>query len=330
MWPCASPRREVFGTADDPVASAGDMVVMAAGMSAHDRASQGHAERVAVITDLVAEQLELPEPERDRLRWAALLHDVGKLVVHRDYLNKPGRLSVAEQELVHRHSLEGAKLAEPLSDWLGEWVLAIPEHHERYDGRGYPCGLEADEISIGGRMIAVADAYDVMTSPRSYKKPATPDAARAEIARLSGSQFDPVVVRAFLAVPKKKLPGFQPLARLGSALIPTGGSRSADLGRLAVAVLVALSIVGLSSWRPWSAQNGGAALAPATGAANGSGSQGAGASQASGSRAAGLEGCERPEDAERFETCDDGPGRERWGPSCGWAPRAEWIVWAGG
>ena len=65
-------------------------------------------------------------------------------------------------------------------------MSAIPEHHERYDGEGYPCGLEGEEISIAGRIIAVADAYDIMTSPRSYKKPATPDAARAEIARLSG------------------------------------------------------------------------------------------------------------------------------------------------
>jgi putative nucleotidyltransferase with HDIG domain len=230
---------------------------------------------VRVLSDLVAEQLELPEADRDRLQWAAMLHDIGKLAVHGEFLNKPGRLSPAERDLVRRHTLEGARLVEPLSQWLGEWSLAVPEHHERHDGRGYPYGLEADEISLGGRIVAVVDAYDLMTSARSYRKPLTPDAARAEIARLSGSQFDPFVVRAFLAIPVKRLHGAQPLTWLGSVPVPTDAPGLAAFGRTAAALVVAGSVLGLASWRPWSAHNGTAALAPST-ALHGSGtSQGA-------------------------------------------------------
>ena len=107
------------GIVDDPVLAADSMVVLSAGLSAHDRKTQGHAERVRALTDLVAAELELPEEDRDRLRWAALLHDIGKLAVHQDFLNKSGRLSAAERQLVRRHTLEGARLVEPLSGLAG-------------------------------------------------------------------------------------------------------------------------------------------------------------------------------------------------------------------
>ena len=89
--------------------------------------------------------------------------------MHPDILNKEGSLSDDEWNLIRHHPLEGAKLTAPLSSWLGEWAATIAEHHERFDGGGYPYGLAGENISLGGRIVAVVDTYDVMTSARSYK-----------------------------------------------------------------------------------------------------------------------------------------------------------------
>ena len=147
--------------------------------------------------------------------------------------------------------------------------MAIPEHHERHDGRGYPCGLEGEAISLGARIVSVVDAYDLMTNPRSYKRPATIDAARAEIACLSGSQFDPVVVRAFLAIPFKQLQSLQPPAWLGSVAVLADGPGRVRLGRTAAALVVVGSVLGFASWRPWSPRHVVGALAPSTADASG-------------------------------------------------------------
>ena len=101
---------------------------------------------------------------------------------------------------VRRHPDEGARLIGPLAAWLGEWAGAVPHHHERFDGRGYPRGLAGDRISLAGRIVAVADSYEVMTAMRPYSKPIGVTAARQELVKCSGAQFDPVVVRAFLNI----------------------------------------------------------------------------------------------------------------------------------
>ena len=113
------------------------------------------------VTELIADELHLDTDQRDRLRWSALLHDIGKLAVHPDTLNKSGALSDEEWEEIRRHPLEGARITAPLAEWLGEWASTIAEHHERYDGRGYPHESDGQDISLGGRIVAVADAYDV-------------------------------------------------------------------------------------------------------------------------------------------------------------------------
>ena len=171
----------------------------------HDRLTRGHSERVRAFTDMLSEELGLPDDDRDKLRWAALVHDVGKLSVPPEILNKPGRPTEEEWEVLRNHPAEAAELIEPLRPWLGDWALAATEHHERYDGAGYPAGLAADEISLAGRIVAVADAYDVMTAARSYKKPLSPAVAREELTRNAGSQFDPVVVRAMLNISMGRL-----------------------------------------------------------------------------------------------------------------------------
>ena len=103
------------------------------------------------------------------------------------------------------HPLEGARIAEPIMEWLGPWGDAIVEHHERFDGKGYPNGLAHGTISLGGRIVSVADSYDTMTAARSYKKPMAVWAARRELADCAGGQFDPEIVRAFLSISLPKL-----------------------------------------------------------------------------------------------------------------------------
>lgn len=173
---------------------------LVAALSVHDRRTRGHSERVRVLTDLIADEMKLPQGARARLRWASLLHDIGKLMVDADVLRKPAALDRNEWARVHRHPEAGAQLIAPLREWLGEWACAVEHHHERWDGTGYPRGLRGDEISLAGRIVAVADAYEVMTATRSYRRPVGVVAAREELVRCSGEQFDPAVVRAFLNI----------------------------------------------------------------------------------------------------------------------------------
>ncbi|MEY2567878.1 MAG: hypothetical protein QOE35_2407 [Actinomycetota bacterium] len=188
------------GMQRDAGAAAESILGLATALNVHDARTRGHSERVRALAELIAEEMHLPPADRDRLRWAALLHDCGKLMVHTDVLNKQGQLSDAEWTEVRRHPIEGARLAAPLEAWLGPWALAIEEHHERWDGSGYPHGRAGADISLGARIVAVADSFEVMTSARSYQRAVAPDAARAELAREAGRQFDPDVVRAFLRV----------------------------------------------------------------------------------------------------------------------------------
>ena len=188
------------GAGADAGQAAETILELATALNVHDPRTRGHSERVRALAELIAVEMRLSTEERDRLRWAALLHDCGKLLVHTDVLNKKDSLSEEEWEQVRNHPIDGARLAAPLAFWLGPWSLAIAEHHERWDGAGYPFGRARQEISLGARIVAVADSFEVMTSARSYQRPVTPDAARSELARQAGHQFDPDVVRAFLAV----------------------------------------------------------------------------------------------------------------------------------
>ncbi|MGH9007401.1 MAG: HD domain-containing phosphohydrolase [Acidimicrobiales bacterium] len=242
------------GLADEPTVAAEKIVTLAATLSAHDRTTRGHAERVRALTDMVAEELRLPQAHRDKLRWSSLLHDIGKLTVHPDVLNKPGELDAREWEIIRRHPLEGARLTSPIAGWLGEWSHTIVEHHERYDGGGYPYGIAGRRISPGGRIVAVADSYDVMTSVRSYKRPMSPEKARQELAACAGSQFDPDVVRAFLAVSVWRLRLVAPFSWLGSLTGAKFASAAARLSAVTshsvVAGVAAAGVLGLTAATP--------------------------------------------------------------------------------
>ena len=192
------------GTGDEAWTAA-KILSLCVALRSHDRRTRGHAERVRVFTDLLGEELELQAGDRYRLRWAALLHDIGKLTVSARILNKPGSLDDREWAKIKAHPEQGARIAGPLLAWLGPCGDAIVEHHERFDGKGYPAGLAGHGISLAGRIVAVADCYDTMTAARSYKKPMAVWAARRELADCAGGQFDPEIVRSFLSISLPKL-----------------------------------------------------------------------------------------------------------------------------
>jgi response regulator RpfG family c-di-GMP phosphodiesterase len=169
---------------------------LAAAVEAKDPYTAGHAQRVTSYAMRIAEvagNIDLL-----RFRLAGDLHDVGKIGVPDQVLNKPGRLSDEEFDLVKKHPVTGARILEPLID--DPLVIGVVRwHHERWDGRGYPDGLKGEEIPLPARVLAVADTMDAMSSNRAYRAGMAWDDVVAEIRRCSGSQFDPKVVEAFEA-----------------------------------------------------------------------------------------------------------------------------------
>lgn len=186
------------GIQGDPTDAAARILELMSALTRYDRRTRGHSERVRAFTDVIADEMRLSKLDRDRLRWASLLHDIGKLHVDVAILNKVGGLDDGEWDAVRAHPHVGARIAAPLLPWLGEWGAAIEHHHERWDGGGYPHGLGGREIPLAARIVAVADAFEVMTAARSYKRPLSVPAARGELLACAGQQFDPQVVRALL------------------------------------------------------------------------------------------------------------------------------------
>jgi len=172
------------------------LLALAETVDIRDQGSTGHSQAVGRYAERIARELGLSVKAADRVRVAALLHDVGKIGVAESVLRKPGPLDEGEWELVRKHPEIGARLLgdRRLED-VREWVLA---HHERPDGLGYPRGLRAEAIPLEARIVAVADAYESMTTERPYRAPLSHVAAQAELIEFSGRQFDRRVVAAFM------------------------------------------------------------------------------------------------------------------------------------
>jgi len=157
-----------------------------------------HVRRVAEYTRILAEELGYPEEQIDDIRLASTMHDVGKLLVPTEILEKPGRLTDEEYAIIKRHTTDGGHLLENVDgDVMALSRVIALDHHERWDGGGYAQNKAGEEISLEGRIVAVADVYDALTSRRSYKDAWDDCEAYDEIVRCSGTQFDPQVVEAF-------------------------------------------------------------------------------------------------------------------------------------
>jgi HD-GYP domain-containing protein (c-di-GMP phosphodiesterase class II) len=161
--------------------------------------TQGHGARVTALAEPVARRLGWDTARLASLRFGAPLHDIGKVAIDRNLLRKPGPLTLDELGEIRRHPRAGAELVLPIRSAHGA-LPSVLFHHERWDGSGYPSGLRGSSIPLEARLLAVADAFDAMTSARPYRPALTVDHALVELASCAGSQFDPEVAEAFLEV----------------------------------------------------------------------------------------------------------------------------------
>jgi putative two-component system response regulator len=175
------------------------VTALAYALEAKDVYTSGHSQRVTEISEAIAKHMGLPKETIEKIRLAGLVHDIGKIGVRESVLNKPGSLSEAEFKHVRLHSQTGERILKPIVDDK-EILKAVRHHHERYDGWGYPDGLQGERIPLLARIIAVADTFDAMTSERPYRKALTKEEACAEVERCRGTQFDPEAADAFLEV----------------------------------------------------------------------------------------------------------------------------------
>lgn len=169
---------------------------LSAAMEQKDPYTQGHSQRVCDLSELIGNEFKLSIYEIEQLRYAAILHDIGKIGIPESILNKSSSLTKEEFKEIKRHPIMGVNILQKI-DFLKDAVIIMESHHEHYDGSGYPMGLARNKIPLLSRIITLADAYDAMTTTRPYRDALTPQYAFQEIKSKSGSQFDPEVVAAF-------------------------------------------------------------------------------------------------------------------------------------
>ena len=172
------------------------VVSLANAMDARDSYTGDHSQRMADLATRVGQEMNLPETDLDQIHWAAVLHDIGKIGVPDEILNKKGPLTKEEWIIMKEHPMIGGKIVAPVK-FLSSVSPLIEAHHEKYDGTGYPNGLSGEDIPLGSRIISVVDAYVAIRDKRIYSESHTHEEATAELRRCSGTQFDPTVVHIF-------------------------------------------------------------------------------------------------------------------------------------
>jgi putative nucleotidyltransferase with HDIG domain len=180
------------------------LTALTSALDFRDNETGGHSDRVVGYMELLLEQMDIRGADLATLRRGALLHDVGKIGVPDNVLRKPTALSESEWAVMKRHPEFGAQIISGIP-FLEEVARIVRHHHERWDGMGYPDGLKGEHIPLGARIFSVGDSFDAMTSDRPYRRALLIDAAREEIRRCAGSQFDPAVVTAFMSIPVARL-----------------------------------------------------------------------------------------------------------------------------
>ncbi len=169
-------------------------------VEADDHYTGMHSREVVDLSVGVAEALGLDAIQRRNVEFAALLHDVGKIRVPKEIINKPGQLNAEEWRILRQHTIDGEKMLKQVGGILSSVGRFVRSSHERYDGLGYPDGLAGEEIPIESRIVSACDAFSAMTTDRSYRPALAVDAAVDELRRCSGTQFDPAVVKGLIAL----------------------------------------------------------------------------------------------------------------------------------
>jgi putative nucleotidyltransferase with HDIG domain len=200
---------------------------LAFAVDAKDQYTQGHSRKVAAYAVLLCRGLGLSEIETEEIRLAGVLHDVGKVGIPESVLNKAGPLSTEEWETMKTHADLGAKILEPLRSITGVQRI-VKHHHELFDGSGYPGRLKGPAIPLGARIIAIADAYDTITSERTYKKARSPKDALAELERCGGAQFDPELVKSFVRVMRQRVNPLLDAEEISAVAGPNGSAEAAE------------------------------------------------------------------------------------------------------
>jgi putative nucleotidyltransferase with HDIG domain len=197
-------RTEMLRQAMEDLEHSYDVTLEALGdaLDLKDSETEGHSKRVTAYTIALARAMGISPAEIKIIARGAFLHDIGKMAIPDEILRKPGKLTAGEQELMREHCTRGYNMLRKIH-FLRKAAEIVYTHQEHYDGSGYPSGTRGNDIPIGARIFAVADTLDAITSDRPYRKARTFDAAREEILRCSGTQFDPRVVETFLKIPNE-------------------------------------------------------------------------------------------------------------------------------